>query len=161
MLVLLVAVGGTLGSISSFTVLSDSSWQRSVAYTAAQETIERMQAENFRDVFARYNTDPADDPGANAPGADFDVEGLDVQAGDADGMVGRILFPVDPATPTQLFENLVDDTFGFPRDLNGDGATDAADHADDYFILPVRVRVEWRARSGNRFIELETILRSL
>ena len=161
MMVLLVAVGGTLGSISSFVVLSDSSWERSVAFAGAQRAIEEMQAEDFNEVFARFNTSAADDP-AGAQGPDFVVDGLNVRNGDADGMVGRIVFPIDPANPTQLREDLVDDLFGFPRDLNGDNAADGFDHADDYAILPVQVRVEWRGRSGgNRFVEIETILRPL
>lgn len=159
MMVLLVAVGGTLGSISSFVVLSDSSWERSVAYAGAQRTIEEMQAQPFHEIFARYNTSAADDP-AGAQGASFAVAALNVRNADADGMVGRIVFPVDPAAPTQLREDLVDDSFGFPRDLTGDGVADGADHADDYQILPVQVRVEWRGKSGgNRFVEVETVLR--
>lgn len=159
MVVLLVAVGGTLGSISSFVVLSDSSWERSIAYAAAQRAVEEMQAEPFQEIFARFNTSAADDP-AGAQGPSFTVTGLDARDGDADGMVGRILFPVDPATPAELHEDLVDASFGFPRDLTGDNVADALDHANDYEVLPVQVRVEWRGKSGgNRFVEIETILR--
>jgi len=160
MVVLVVAISGTLGSISSFVVLSDGNWERSVAYTAAQETIERMQSESFSDVFARYNGDAADDPGPGAPGANFDVDGLDAQEGDPDGRVGRIELPVQAGAPTSLFENLADPDFGMPRDLNSDGVVDALDHAGDHDILPVRVVIEWRGHSGQRRVELSTVLRN-
>ena len=162
MVVLAVAVGGTLSSISSFVLLSDSSWERSIAYTAAQTMLEEMQAQEFNEVFARYNDDASDDPAGVIPGADFDVAGLDAQQADADGIVGRVEFPTKPGEPTALYENLVDDSFGFPRDLNADGDVDVADidRSDDYDLLPVRVVIEWRGRSGNRRVELETVLRN-
>lgn len=161
LVVLTVAGGGTLSAISSASFLSRSSDERTLAASAAKDVAERLRAESFREVFARYNDDPSDDVGPAPPGAHFDVAGLDPRPGDADGRVGRILFPVAAATPTSLFENQVDDLFGFPRDLNGDGAIDALDHAGDYRVLPVRVVVEWRGRSGNRRFEITTLLGDL
>ncbi len=158
MVVLCVAVGGTLASLSTVGVLTESSHERAVAFSAAQQVLEQMQGEEFVQVFARHNGDGADDPGVADPGADFAVEGLNVQNDDADGSAGRILVPVAAAAPTSLFEIFEDASFGMPRDLNGDGI-DALDHAGDYAILPVRVRVEWRDRSGNHFVELATVLR--
>jgi hypothetical protein len=43
-------------------------------------------------------------------------------------------------------------------DLNADGTVDTADHASDYTLLPVRVRVDWRGPSGPQNYQLETIL---
>lgn len=158
MVVLFVGVAGTLGAISSFVVLGDSSRDTTVAYLRAERVIEQLKAANFDEVFARFNDDAGDDPAGVSPGADFAVAGLDPRDDDADGIVGRILFPVGAGAPSLLREDLVDEAFGMPRDLNADGVVDAVDHSGDYVILPVRVRVEWRGRSGNRFIELETIL---
>jgi hypothetical protein len=158
LIVLMVAIGGTLRSISSFVVLSDGCWERSLAFAAAQRTLEQMQSETFSQVFARYNATPLDDPGA-APGEHFDVPGLDPTDADADGRVGRILFPVDPGAPAALFEDRFEPDFGLPRDLDADGDIDALDHAADYDLLPVRVQVQWRGRSGNRTVEVETVLR--
>ena len=51
--------------------------------------------------------------------------------------------------PWQLHEDMDLPALGFPRDLNGDGAIDGADHAGDYSILPVQVVVRWRAAGGD------------
>lgn len=161
LIVLLVAIGGMLGSISSFVVLGDAAREKSLAVLEAQRLLEEIRSEEFDQVLALYNSSAADDPPAvPIPGDTFAVPGLNVQEGDPDGFVGRIIFPTNVATPTELHEDIVDPDFGFPRDLNGDGVIDAADHADDYAVLPVRIRVEWRGRSGNCSVELQTILRN-
>jgi hypothetical protein len=45
-----------------------------------------------------------------------------------------------------------------PRDLNGDGVIDALNHADDYLILPVTLRLEWRGAAGNARQDYHTVL---
>jgi hypothetical protein len=57
-----------------------------------------------------------------------------------------------------LREDVVDAALGMPRDLSGDGVVDGLNHAGDYSILPVRVRVEWSGARGDETFELETIL---
>ena len=59
---------------------------------------------------------------------------------------------------TILREDRVDPLLGMPRDLNGDGVIDAEDHADDYRILPVRIRVDWSDSSGARSFAICTTL---
>lgn len=93
-----------------------------------------------------------------APGAHFTVAGLDPQRGDPDGFVGRGLLPASGPGGSELRENLVDPGWDTPRDLNGDGAVDGADHSGSYKLQPVRVRIEWTGSSGNRTINLETLL---
>ena len=158
--VLLIAVGATLGSLSSFVVLGDSAWETKRAYLAAQQALERMRAENFAELFIRYNEEPNDDPlgAGTAPGSGFAVVGLEPQQADPDGLAGRILMPVVVGAPGALREDLNEPAFGLPRDLDGDGGWDALDHSGDYQLLPVRVVVEWRGRSGNRRVELQTML---
>lgn len=158
MVVITVAVGATLRSISSFVVLSDGAWERSLAIDAAETTLERMRTEDFDQLFVRYNAEPADDP-PGAPGPDFDVAGLDPQTGDPDGRVGRILFPVAAAAPGVLLEDRVDPDFALPRDLDADDVIDGVDHSGNYELLPVRILIQWRGRSGNRTYEIETVLR--
>jgi prepilin-type N-terminal cleavage/methylation domain-containing protein len=156
MVVLLVAVGGTLSSISSTAVLGDSARETTLAYLEAQRTLERLRGEEFGQLFALYNDDPADDPAGNATasGAGFAVGGLGPVEGDADGRVGRILFPVDGAG--RLHEDVL--FAGRQHDLDADGSIGSADVSGNYVLLPLRVRVEWNGRSGNRYVELQTVL---
>ena len=158
MFVLFVAVGATLGTLSSFAGLEESNRETMIAQMGAHRMIERLQAEDFRTLFANYNAVPADDPGGagTAPGAGFAVGGLDAQDADPDGFVGLIMFPV--AAPGVLREDTVDEDFAMPLDLNADGVVDALNHANDYVALPVRVRIEWQGRSGNRSVELQTLI---
>lgn len=156
--VLIVAMLGAVGTISTISSLGESNRESTVAYQAARAVMETLSSETFEELFARYNSDPADDPifAGSGPGPNFAVDGLDAQAGDADGLPGRVLLP--ESAGALLLETLVDSSFGMPRDLDGSGGVDAADHADDYILLPVRVRIEWTGKSGDRFVEYATIL---
>ncbi len=132
--------------------------EKALASEAARTAIERIRAQPIDQVLALYDADPANDPdgAGTAPGATFAVEGLTPSAGGA--AVGRIEFPL---VDGRLAEDLVDDMFGFPRDINGDGAIDALDHRADWVLLPVRVRVEWTPRGGagsTREFEIYTML---
>lgn len=147
--VLVVALLGLFGAITSSAMLGESSTETTIATQGAQQALERLHGETLEDVYATFTLNP-----------NFPVAGLDVRAGDLDGMVGAIEFPVTVGPPPALREDLDDPDFGMPLDLNGDGVIDAADHADDYIVLPVRVRVAWTGLSGERAIELETILRA-
>jgi hypothetical protein len=158
MTVVLIAMMGMMGSLSSSAVLGDSARETALAYQAAQLRMERLQTEDFGALFALYNDTNADDP-PGAAGRGFAVAGLELQAGDPDGLVGTVVLPSSGGLPGSLREDAVDPSFGLPRDLNGDGELDGASHEDDYIVLPVRVRVEWRGRSGNRFVELQSLLR--
>ena len=132
-----------------------------LARQAARQVLETMQGENFAEIFARYNADPADDPGGvdTAPGNRLQVFGLPPRPEDVDGMVGTIIFPtVEFAGAQVLREDTVDAALGMPRDLNGDGIVDGADRSGDYQILPVRVRFQWRGAVGNSSFEFKTVL---
>jgi prepilin-type N-terminal cleavage/methylation domain-containing protein len=147
-----VAAGATTYTLIKTTFLSRSTRETSRALEAAEGILETLKSEEFDKVFARFNATNADDSGTS-PGSDFAVPELDARAADADGLAGRILFPGDGVT---LQETVVDRGLGMPRDLNGDG--DALDAGTTYTVLPVRVRVEWRGSTGDRFIELCTTL---
>lgn len=154
---LLGAVVAMIDSMSLTRVNRDAA----VARQAARLELESLQGVPFDEIFAAYNESAADDAGLSdpAPGSSFTVFGLQARADDADGMCGRISFPVEDGGPFDVLrEDLVDARFGMPRDLNLDGAIDAANHANDYVLLPVRVQVEWRSPTGNQAITLETVL---
>jgi type II secretory pathway pseudopilin PulG len=158
--ILTVSVAMLSSTITATMAHSDDKFERQLAVEAAMNMLERMRAEPFDELFARYNSFAGDDPGGagTAPGTHFDVPGLDPWSDDADGLVGVVLVP--GAGPT-LIEQGVFQLHGLPRDLNGDLLVDDLDHADDYIILPVHVRVAWQGASGRRTFEMGTMLAHL
>ncbi len=160
--ILLIAIGGLSGSVLSTMKLNRTNEETAAAYSAVRMMTETIQDVDFADIFATFNSDPNDDPDGpgTAPGSNFPVFGLDVRAGDADGMVGEVLFPtVTNGGVLELREDVVDPAVGMPRDLNGDGIPpDAANHADDYILLPVTLRLQWRGVDGNRQLQLSVLL---
>ena len=157
-----VSVGllGFSKAILDSMVLNQMNKEGGIARRAAKQVLGDIEATAFAEVFARYNAVQVDDlPGDNLPGA-FAVEGLRPLDDDADGLVGEILFPDDVAWDGSLVlrEDLVDARLGMPLDLDLDGTIDADDHADDYQLLPVLVRVEWRGRGGPAKVEFQTVL---
>lgn len=158
--VLTVAISGFSSSVLSSLVLNRMNRETDVAQQAVRRVLEEIQGEEFDQVFAAFNAAVGDYAGAgieSVPG--FEVDGLDLLAADADGLVGRIEFPViDVAGVDELREDVVDAGLGMPRDLDGQNGVDAADHADDYQLLPVRVVVEWNGVRGARRIAMETVL---
>jgi type II secretory pathway pseudopilin PulG len=134
-----------------------------IASNAARVQVELMRNESFQDVFALYNAEQGDDPlgAGTAPGHRFEVYGLTPLPDSADGRVGEVFFPVGPGAEdavTLLREDVVDKRLGMPRDLNGDDIVDEGGHGEDYVVLPVRVRVEWRGDFGPRKLDLYTQL---
>lgn len=144
--VLAIAITSLMSLIVASITLSRVNHETSIAHEAARRAIEELQGTDFSDIVAVWSANP-----------NFDVRGLTPQAADADGMVGAISFPT---VAGELREDVVDAGLGMPRDLDGDGAIDAADHTGDYAVLPVRVRLSWRGVSGDRNVDLTTILMS-
>lgn len=160
---LLIGMLGFTQSLVSSVTTGATTRETSLATEAARRTLETLSSEDFGQVFARYNADPTDDPGGagSAPGASFAVAGLQAAAGDPDGLPGEILFPTLAGAPGVLREDAVNAALGVPRDLDGDGVVDALDHASDYRLLPVVVRVSWRGKAGDAQFELRTLLADL
>ena len=156
--VLVAALVGFSQAIVGAGNLATSSRENALANEAARSLLEELRTTPIEEGFLRYNDDPGDDAGLVVPGPHFDVPGLEPVPGDPDGLAGRVLFPVDPNDPGVLLEDLQDPganlAFGLPLDLNGDAFIDFFDHAPDYELLPVVVRIEWRSGS----LEVRTIL---
>jgi prepilin-type N-terminal cleavage/methylation domain-containing protein len=158
--VLTVAVSGFSSSVLSSMVLNRMNRETDVAQQAARRALEELQSEEFGQVFAAFNATVGDYAGSGAEAAPgFAVAGLDLIDGDADGLAGRIEFPsIDVLGVLELREDVVDAGLGMPRDLDGQNGIDAADHAGDYQLLPVRVVIEWDGVRGARRLALETVL---
>lgn len=134
--------------------------ESAIAAEAGRRMLEVMRAGIHAQTFARYNDTPDDDPGGvgTAPGKHFAVDGLAPADDDLDGFVGEIVFP---ALGPVLREDVEQTELGMPRDLDADGIVDTDDHAGDYEVLPVMVRLRWKARSGARELEMFTLLADL
>ncbi len=158
-LILVIALGGLTSSILAGVKLSRTTEEGDRAQAALESALARIEGTPFRQIFASFNADPFDDP-PGAPGPGFAVAGLTPTDDDGDGFPGEIVFPVVDAGggALELREDVDDAGFAMPRDLSGDGAWDANDHADDYVILPVRVRVRWSGASGVREVERSVLL---
>jgi type II secretory pathway pseudopilin PulG len=159
--VMVVGLLGFLGVTVMAIDTSSANREADLATDAARQAIETMQAADFADAFRLFNADPADDPGGagTAPGNAFAVAGLDPLPTDPDGTVGEIILPaVAVGGSEELREDVQEAVLGMPRDLNGDGLQDALDHAADYGILPVLVRLEWRGATGAAAMEFKTLL---
>jgi prepilin-type N-terminal cleavage/methylation domain-containing protein len=160
--VLAIAIGGISSSMVSSMALNRVNGETAIAQQAARGALEALGGVPFDEIWAVYNADPADDGGLSlaARGPNFAVPGLDPQDADIDGMCGRIEFPaVWVGVGQELREDVVDAGLGVPRDLDGDGAwPEAVNVAPGYVLLPVRVWVEWRGVSGDRSVQLETML---
>lgn len=158
--VLITVLTGFSQALVSSMVASQAARETAVATDAARAVMESLQATNFQSVFQANNSVADDDPGVGTLRlAGFEVEGLPPRPGDADGLCGEILFPEElVGGASELREDLVDSVLTMPRDLNGDGVIDSADHSSDYQILPVVVRVDWRGAAGNSRVQFRTIL---
>jgi type II secretory pathway pseudopilin PulG len=152
-----IAFGAIMMNLVVGMALRQSTRELSIAIEGAQSAAETLRGEDFSDIFARYNANPNDDPlvPGSGPGSGFAIPGLTPQANDPDGLAGQIIFPGDG---TSLFESVNDLRAGMPRDLNADGVVDLLDHSLDYSNLPIRIRIAWRGRGGDRSIDVLTTL---
>jgi hypothetical protein len=139
--------------------LSTSARNRETAQArmAAWQLMEQLQNIPVGDVYSTFNMASNDDPlGENtAPGGVFMIE-TKPAAIQVSNMTGEILFP--ESDPGVLREDVHDPDLGMPRDLNGDGMIDSENHARDYVVLPVRVRVRWRGVAGESTFEVCSLL---
>ena len=128
--------------------------ETALATDAARIRYEQLRALPLMHVLATYNEDPVDDPDGEATAigpkviVTRDQAGLNFQS--------VVELPLTPAG--ELREDADRPEMGLPRDLNGDGLIDDADHRDDYVILPVAVRVTWNGTSGPREVLLAGVL---
>jgi len=155
MSVMLIAFLSLAQSIVASMALTRVNRESALAGDGIRQAIEVLQGRAvFDEVFEDFR------PGSpSGPGSGFTVAGLEPTEGDPDGLVGQIVFPtLDTAGGFELREDLDLPELGMPRDLDGDGAIDSANHSGDYRLLPVLVRVSWRGVSGERTTETCTLL---
>jgi len=143
--------------------LSQQNRETALAQAAARQAMEDLQARPFDEIFTLFNSDPDDNPsGVPEPGTGFDVPGLSPRAGDPDQMVGQVILPeIMNGGASELREDFEDGALGMPMDLDGNGFVDEdLSVADTYQVLPVRIRLEWTGKGGDRVFEVRTVVSS-
>ena len=157
--VLVIAILGILGTIIGASRIDQATTEQIRAMNACRSIIETMKQTTYSEIWRRFNSNGADDPGGanTAPGANFAVTGLRAQAGDGDGMPGQIFFPEFAGN---LCETVIDARLGMPaaKDLNGNNLPVDLNVNTTYRILPVRVVVDWAGATGPYHIEITTFL---
>jgi hypothetical protein len=130
-----------------------------IAAEGARSMLETIRNNHFDEIVHVYNEDPADDPdgASTAQGRRFAVVNLDPRPGQP--FVGTVVMPFNEAG--ELREDHVDEMLGMPRDLNGDGEIDSENHIDDFIVLPIGVRLEWRGAIGERSLEMYSLFADL
>jgi type II secretory pathway pseudopilin PulG len=158
--VILAATVLTLAALSlsavqiSSMALSATNRETAHARQAARQVLEEIGTVPADEVFATFNTAPSDDPegAGTAPGPTFSIPT------DTGPMQVDVVFP--GSSGAVLREDVTDTELGMPRDLNGDGTVDDVNHAGDYLLLPVRIRVTWQGVTGTRSFEMHTVILS-
>lgn len=159
--ILAIALLALLGSLLFASRLIRESEDINIAKNAARGIIESMRMYDTDYIYALYNSNPVDDPNGHgtAPGDNFFVEGLNVSPDDPDGFVGKIEFPeVSLGGIMVLSETATDLELGMPRDLNGDGDAGDADVSQDYRLLPVTVRIQWKSHGPPQEMRMQSFI---
>ncbi len=130
--------------------------ESTVAIAEAKRLLGEVRGETEARLFASYDADAANDPdgAGTAPGATIPLPGLGWSGANASGSC-TVFLPFD--STGALREDLTIPELGLPRDLDGDGVVDSADHRADAIFIPVAVRVRWTGVQGEREIVLRSI----
>lgn len=142
--------------------VGNSNRETALSTQAAQRTFERLDGfEPFDLLYELHNVDPDDDPMGEAPLpgftlAGFEVEGLIPVDGDADGLVGELIFPIDPLSGVIHADYRAED-FTIAASLLGGGLPAEVSDAYDK-LLPVVVRVDWQSNGMVRRYEVVGLL---
>ncbi len=152
--VISVAVYMMSSTITATMMHSAARKERTVSVESAMNVLEHMRAVPFDELYRLYNDNPDDDPDGpgTAPGATFNVVGLTPREGS-----NAVGFVVMPSLEGKLRENLNMPELSLPRDLNGDLIIDSLDHAEDYKVLPIEVRIEWTGSSGEGHLQMSSM----
>ena len=160
--IMALAFGLFLGSTSAAKELRQVQRENTAVIEEARIVLERMRNEDWSELWALYNATPGDDPGGagTAPGNRFSIAGLAPPGGAVGDPVGQVFLPAfkHPSLGWQLREDRADTLLGLPRDLSGDEEVDTYNHAGDYTVLPVVVKIEWQGAYGPRELTVHTVM---
>lgn len=157
--IIIIALLGIMSALIQAMRTDEATAEQVRAMNACRSIIEQMKQAPFAEIYARFNSAAADDPGGagTAPGANFAVQGLRALATDGDGFPGLVVFPEAGGA---LNETVVDTRLGMPaaKDLNGDSDATDVNVSTTYIILPVRIVLDWQGARGPAHFEMTTYL---
>jgi len=160
--IMALALALFLGATSAAKEVRQVQRQNTVVAEEARIVLERMRNEDWSELYALYNADPADDPegAGTAPGNHFSIAGFGPPGGVEGEPVGEIIMPAfsHALLGWQLREDKKNELLGMPRDLTGDELVDTYSHAGDYTLMPIIVRVVWQGPCGERRLEVQTVM---
>lgn len=154
-----VVAFGALGALSltlSSMRLDEGNRQTVAAISAVRQVVETVETVPFEEVFARFNSNPADDPfgAGSAEGGEFHFVYGDndnvLPSIDPDLTVGTV-FTVNITFPTNAKGELVEGATplapGLSTDLDNDGRVIRGTNVrNSYRVLPVRAEVHWQGQ---------------
>ena len=157
---------GLLGHVSSALStqqLSEPERTRSQVLRTARQFMERLRSdEDWTNVYTRLRAlqDQASKPGTAMRLRDgrqaWKITAYHTDLLQVDPIASlRVLVDVpsapldaNPTGPAVLREDIADERFGLPADLDGDGKLDGSSRNDDHVVLPIVATFHWRLPNG-------------
>lgn len=178
LLAMLIIAVATLSSASM--TLSGSNLNKANVLTAdatnvLRQVVEELESHPFEEIYARFNTNPADDPdgAGTARGGQFTLDpehrtafldaGAAPTATSREGASRGISYDIDILFPEDENGNLAEGVsapiWGSQAwDINGDGAPSSGDRSADYKLLPVGISVTWADPEGLHTFQVVRLL---
>lgn len=160
LVVLSASLGVLVGAIFSGMRLARTDEETAVASQVLRTALARIGTLTPREAFAVLNAEPADDLQGESAQSYLAVRELVLTDRQGQAVTVQVTLPVSDDQPGVLREDLELPALGMPRDLDGDGTIDGADHADDALLLPLLLRLEWEGSSGPQSLQMATVLGS-
>jgi len=158
LVVLSISLGVLVGAVFSGIRLARTDEETALASQALRATLARLASLEPRNAFVILNAEDGDDLQGQSAQTYLAVQEELLTDRQGQPVTISVTFPVDPANPGVVREDLELPALGMPRDLDGDGEIDGADHADDLVILPVLLRLDWEGAGGPQSVQMATIL---
>jgi len=160
LVVLSIALGVLVGAVFSGIRLTRTDEETAKASQALRTALARIGNLDPRDAFAILNADSSDDLAGQYASEYLDVGEHLFTDRHGQTVTMLVTFPVPEGEPGVLREDLELPELGMPRDLDGDGDIDGANHASDAILLPLLLRLEWEGSAGPQSLQMATILGS-
>ena len=157
LVILAVAILMLMSLMLSSNRLQQNGREKSLAYNFARQKIEELRSYPVGEIYARFNSDAADNLSKTDPGATFTVPGLNPPD---TGNQGEIFFPEEGGAISETLKDAaMSKTLGMPKDLNRNGTNTDTLASAAVKILPVLIRIRWETQGGKvNQLEVATLI---